>query len=354
MARSKNMILYIIKRILLIIPTVFLVVLVTFALTTMMNQNINLNQLGSAFLSDEIIAAELDRLGVNLPWYERVFTYFVNFFQGNWGTSYLVSNGIPVTTMIARIFPKTIELVIIPILVIPILSVKLGVISAKNMNNWKDTIVRGFMMIGVCVPVFWLATMIQYLISVSIHDLTFGVIDFEIANANSLEHTINYPSQRITGLRLIDGFLLNDQSLIQDSLIHIYLPVFCLIIVSLAGITRQTRASMLEVMQKDYVRTARAKGVSNKDTINKHSLRNALIPSSTAIVGSVAALITGSLFIEMSFNYMGMGYYMTQSIIQGDYVVVTGILFVSSLVILFGVLIADILYTIIDPRILYT
>jgi len=289
-----------------------------------------------------------------LPWYERVIKYFVAVFQGNWGKSYLVANGVPVTAIIARIFPRTIELVIIPIIIIPVLSVKLGVTSAKNMNNWKDTVVRGFMMVGVCVPVFWLASIIQYIVSVPLHDMTFGVIDFEIANANSLEHTINYPSQMITGLRLIDGFLLNDQSLIQDSLLHIYLPAFCLIIVSLAGITRQTRASMLEVMQKDYVRTARAKGVAEKDTINKHSLRNALIPSSTAIVGSVAALITGSLFIEMSFNYMGMGWYMTQSIIAGDYVVVTGILFVSSLVILFGVLIADILYTIIDPRIIYT
>ena len=300
----------------------------------------------------EIIEAEKIRIGFYDPWYIKAAKYFMNFFSGNWGTSYIVLPDVPVIELIVKIFPKTIELVIIPIIVIPILSVKLGVISAKNRNNWKDTVVRSFMMIGVCVPVFWLATLLQFFFSIMLEGFTFGAINLAILDTNSVAVGGTY--QPITGFRLIDAFLVNDQYLLQDTLMHMYLPAFCLIIVSLAGITRQTRASMLEVIQKDYVRTARAKGVPDKDVMNKHTLRNALIPASTAIVGTVAGLLTGSLFIEMSFNYTGMGFYMVQSILRGDYVVVSGMLVYTSIIILIGILVADVLYTIIDPRIVYT
>jgi peptide/nickel transport system permease protein len=336
------------------IPMIFLVLLVTFILSTFMQQSINLNQLGGGLVPYELIEAEKVRIGFYDPWHIKVLKYFKNIFRGDWGTVYQINHvyGTPVFELISQIFPKTLELVIIPIFAIPLLSVKLGVLSAKNRNNWKDTVVRGFMMVGVCIPVFWLATLIQYFLSVTLYQATYGVLDIAIMNPNSV--SIGGFYEPITGFRLIDAILTNDQALLQDSLLHVYLPAFCLIIVSLAGITRQTRASMLEVMQKDYVRTARAKGVPDKEVINKHTLRNALIPSSTAIVGTVAGLLTGSLFIEMSFNYTGMGYYAVQAIRMGDYALVNAILLVSSIIILIGVLVADILYTIIDPRIVYT
>jgi ABC-type dipeptide/oligopeptide/nickel transport system permease component len=192
----------------------------------------------------------------------------------------------------------------------------------------------------------------QYFVGTTISDFTLGVLNFETQNPNAGAITISYIP--ITGFRLIDGFLTNDQNLIHDTLLRIYLPSFCLVIVSLAGISRQTRASMLEVMQKDYIRTAKAKGVPSNIVLNKHALRNALIPSSGAIVGNVAGLLGGSLFIEMRFNYKGLGFYATQSILRGDYVVVNGILVISAFIILFGILVSDILYTIIDPRIVYT
>jgi len=208
------------------------------------------------------------------------------------------------------------------------------------------------MMIGVCIPVFWLASLLQIFFSVVLESFTYGAINLAISSTNSVAVGGSY--NPITGFRIIDAFIINDQYLLQDTLMHMYLPAFCLVIVSLAGITRQTRASMLEVIQKDYVRTARAKGVPDKDVMNKHSLRNALIPASNAIVGTVAGLLTGSLFIEMSFNYTGLGYYTTQALLAGDYVVVSGMLVYSSIIVLIGILVADVLYTIIDPRIVYT
>ena len=351
MVKSKNMLLYIVKRVLFMFVMIFFVLVVTFFLTHLMQINPVLNKMSSdPRVPYEVYLQERERIGADKPIFEQFIIYLQNFFQGNWGTSYIVADGVPVTTLIAQLLPKTIELVIIPIIVVPFLSVKLGVMSAKHRNRWQDGIIRGVIMLGVCIPVFFLATLIQYFMSHILNVFTYGVINIETSSANSI--TIRYIN-RLTGFRLIDAFLFNDQVLLQDTLIHLILPSISLIIVSLAGITRQTRASMLDVMRKDYIRTARAKGVEEKEVINKHALRNALIPTSNEIVGLVASLLVGSLFIEIIFNYKGIGWYLFYAIQSGDYVVIVGIVIVDSIIILSGTLTADVLYTIIDPRIVY-
>lgn len=351
MVKSKNMLMYITKRILIMVIMVFFVLVATFFLTHLMNVNPSLNKMSSdPRVPYTIYLEELERVGANKPIFEKFLIYMSNFFQGNWGTSYIVADGVPVTTLISQIFPNTIELVIIPIILIPIISVKLGISSAKHRNKWQDSIIRGVIMLGVCVPIFFLASIIQFFASNILGVYTYGVIDFETTSTNSINI---YYTNRLTGFRLIDAFLFNDQALLQDSLIHLILPSIALIVVSLAGISRQTRASMLDVMRMDYVRTARAKGVAEKDVINKHALRNALIPTTNEIVGLVASLLIGSLFLEMIFNYKGMGWYLFAAIQNGDYTVITGIIIVDSIIILSGTLVADILYTVIDPRIVY-
>ncbi len=351
MVKSKNMLMYLVKRVLIMVVMIFFVLVATFFLTNLMEVNPVLNKMSSdPRVPWEIYLEERERIGVDKPIFERFLIYMTNFFQGNWGRSYIVADGVPVTTLIAQIFPPTIELVLIPIILIPILSVKLGIASAKHRNKWQDSIIRGVIMLGVCVPIFFLATLIQFFASNILNVYTYGVIDFETSSANSIN--IDYIN-RLTGFRLIDAFLFNDQALLQDSLLHILLPSIASIVVSLASITRQTRASMLDVMRMDYVRTARAKGVAEKDVINKHALRNALIPTSNEIVGLVASLLIGSLFTEMIFNYKGMGWYLFAAIQGGDYVVIMGLIIVDSIIILSGTLVADVLYTVIDPRIVY-
>ena len=353
MPKTQNMIKYIIKRIILMIPILFLVLTITFLLTQFMAANPLLNKMGE-LVDMEYIQEELERIGWFDPWYIKLVKYYGNFFTGNWGVSYIVADGIPVIEIIGQIFPKTIELVIIPIIVIPIIGVKLGVISAKNRNHSKDTVVRGFAMVGVGIPVFWLATMLQYLIGNIFASYTYGIINLEILNSNSVG--VRYPNPDwpfSTGFRIIDAIIYNDQGLLFDTLLHLILPVICLTFVSLVGITRQTRASMLEVMEKDYVRTARAKGVSEKSVINSHALRNALIPTSHFIVTNTAYLLTGAFVLEVAFNYTGMGYFLVSSILQGDFLLINGILIFIAIIILAGTLVADILMTIIDPRISY-
>jgi ABC-type dipeptide/oligopeptide/nickel transport system permease component len=196
--------------------------------------------------------------------------------------------------------------------------------------------------------------MLQYFVGHYVSVYTYGELNLEIMFPNSV--TFEYPRPEWpfhTGFRVIDAFLFNDQALLQDTILHIILPMLCMTFVSIAGITRQTRASMLEILEQDYIRTARAKGCIEKKVINKHALRNALIPTSNLIIGGTAARLTGALFLETSFNYTGMGYYMVTAIRFGDFIVINGILVFTSLIILSGTLIADVMYTIIDPRITY-
>jgi ABC-type dipeptide/oligopeptide/nickel transport system permease component len=335
------------------IPMLLFVLIVTFIITHMMFGDPVLNKLG--ILTDpQVLENERRRLGYDKPILVQLMIYLKNFFTGDWGTSYLVSEDEPVLNIIGQIFPKTIELVIIPIVIIPIIAVKLGVNSAKNRDNAKDTIIRGIGILGTCLPVFWLATMFQYLAGHFMPLYTYGELDLAIMFPNS--PTFEYPEPEWpfhTGFRVIDGFLFNNQALIQDTLLHLILPMSCMTIVSIAGITRQTRASMLEILEQDYIRTARAKGCIEETVINKHALRNALIPTSNLIIGGTAARLTGALFLEISFNYTGMGYNMVQAIQIGDFILINGILVFTSLIILSGTLIADVMYTIIDPRIIY-
>ena len=355
MARqAQNMIKYIIKRILIMIPMLFLVLIATFLLAQLMSVNPAVNKIGMV-LDPEILEAELRRTGYYDPWYIKLGKYLTQFFLGDWGESYIVYPNKSVIELIALIVPRTIELMILPGVLVPILAVKLGVLSAKNKDKSKDVIIRFLAVIGAGFPVFWFATLLQRFVGIYLENFTYGGINLEPLFANT--PGLLYPAPEgafKTGFRIIDSFLYNDQFYLWDTLLHLILPMISMVFVSLAGITRLTRSSMLDVLDQDFIRTARAKGVKEKDVINKHALRNALIPTSNLIIGGIPALFLGSLYIEVTFNYRGFGYYMVAAIFAGDYLVINGLLVFSIIIILSSTLIADVMYTIIDPRIIYT
>jgi dipeptide transport system permease protein len=351
--KSQNMIKYIIKRVLFMIPMLLAVLIFTWLLSHLMSVNPVVNRIGFT-LDPAVYERELRRIGYYDPWYVQLGIYLRNFFMGDWGESYIVLPNKSVTEIIGIIFPRTIELMIFPIVIVPIIAVKLGVLSAKNKNKPKDVLIRFVAIIGAGFPVFWVATLLQRLVGVLIRNFTYGVINIEVVFSNSPNLPSPVPPGGFsTGFRIIDSFLYNDQAYLWDTLIHLLLPAISMTFVSLAGITRLTRSSMLEVMDQDYIRTARAKGVLEKDVINKHALRNALIPTSNLIIGGIAAGLLGSLFVEVTFNYRGFGYYMVQAIFTGDYLVINGLLVFATIIILTGTLTADVMYTIIDPRIVY-
>jgi len=356
MARKQtNMIKYIIKRIIMMIPMLLAVLIVCFILSQMMVADPFMNRL-NAQMDPEDFRRELERLGAYDPLHIKIAKYLVRLFTGDWGESYVVMPGTPVLSMIGKIWPKTIELMIIPIILSPLIAVKLGVLSAKHQNKGKDIMVRLIAILGAGFPIFFIAWVLQ-VIFFYLGVYTYGEFSIPLLYSNSLHYIGYYPAPDgafRTGFRIIDAILYNDQIYLWDTLIHLSLPVMAMLLSSLAPITRQTRSSMLDVMDQDYIRTARAKGVPDRKVLNKHALRNALIPTSNLIIGGTAEALVGSFFVEVSFNYTGLGYYMVQAIFNGDYYVIQGILVFSTIIILIGTLTADVMYTIIDPRITYS
>ena len=351
--QSRNMIKYIIKRILLMFPILVAVLIFTWVLSQSMSIS-PLNKIPGNIIDRARYEAELRRSGWLDPWYVKLGIYLGRFFTGDWGESFLLAEGTPVITLISEIFPKTIEMMLFSIIIVPIISVKLGVNSAKYKNKPRDSLIRGMAILGAGIPVFYIAILVQMFIGMTIRDFSHGWIFLEVVYPNNPILDSPIPQGGVgTGFRLIDSVLYNDQIYLWDTLLHLILPVFCMIFVSLSGVTRQTRSSMLDVLDQDYIRTARAKGVMEKDVINKHALRNAILPTSHLVIGGTAGALLGSLFVEVTFNYTGFGYNMYLSIILGDYLVINGLLVFSTIVVISGTLIADVAYTIIDPRIIY-
>ena len=351
--KAQNMVKYVIKRILIMFPMLILVLIVTWILSNMMQVSPVMNKI-SGFVEREVIEAEKIRSGFYQPWFVKLGIYLKNFIIGDWGESYVVLPGKSVIQVIAEVFPKTIELMIIPIFLSPIIAVKLGVIASKNKDKMKDTLIRFVAILGAGFPVFWIATIFQIFFGVYVSDFTSGQLQIPVMLGNTPGSSLPGPKGGFrTGFRIIDSIIYNDQAFLWDTILHLVLPTICMVFVSLAGISRQTRSSMLDVLDNDYIRTARAKGVEEKDVINKHALRNALLPTSNLIIGGTAAAILGSLFVEYSFNYRGFGYWFVNAIFMGDYLVINGLMVFATIITLIGTLVADVMYTIIDPRIVY-
>jgi len=337
------------------IPMLIIALISTFVLAQMLTVDPILNKVG--FADPVVLESERRRVGYYDPWFVKLVLFLKNFFTGDWGKSYVIKPGKPVLTLISEIFPKTIELMIVPTIVSPIIAVKLGASAANNKDKKKDSMIRFIAIIGAAFPVFWFAQVLQIGVGVYIDDFTNGQLSIPTMFANTPGITEDlYPGPTggfKTGFRIIDSIIYNDQAFLFDTILHLILPTLCMVFVALSGITRLTRSSMLEVLDQDYIRTARAKGVEEKDVINKHALRNALLPSADKIIGGFLGAFLGSLFIETVFVYEGFGYYFIQSILQGDYLVLTGLTVFTVIFTLVGTLVADVAYTIIDPRITY-
>jgi len=349
--KHTNMVKYIIKRILIVFPMLLFSLIITWLLARMMLVSPILFRVG--FDNLELLEQERERVGFYDPWYIQLFNYFRDFFRGEWGESYVLSEGMPVLQFIAEILPKTIELMIIPTILTPIIAVKLGATAARHKDKIKDNIIRLITILGAGFPVFWIAILLQIGFGVYIPEFTNGQLAIPVQLTNSPGLIPPWSGGFTTGFRIIDSIIYNDQKFLFDTILHLILPSICMVFLSLAGISRLTRSSMLEVLDSDYIRTARAKGVEENDVINKHALRNALIPTSNLIIASVAGSILGSIFIEMTFDYKGFGWWFLNAITAGDYLVINGFMVFAVIVTLVGVLIADVMYTIIDPRITY-
>lgn len=341
-----SMLKYFFKRILAMVPVIFGVMTLTFILSRMMPGNPALAMLeaqGIAKPNPEVIRAMEKALGLDQPIIIQYFRYLADLFTGQWGTSVSIARNQPVWDLIMQRLPLTIDLALFSMLIASLLGIRAGVISSTHRNKARDTVVRGMALIGVAVPVFFLGMLLQYLL---------GFV-FPIFPTTGHKDFIYPNPEFVTGFYMIDSLISGEIYKIFDYLYHMILPVFCLSFITLAGITRQTRSSMLEILEQDYVRTARAKGCKERDVIHSHALKNALIPTVTVIGLNFAALLTGAVLTESTFGLAGIGNLLIFSIDLTDYWVLSAVVFLITLIFIFATLFTDLLYGILDPRIRY-
>ncbi|MFW9972704.1 MAG: ABC transporter permease [Candidatus Odinarchaeota archaeon] len=334
---------YAVKRTLLAIPVVFGVLTITFILSRAMPGDPVLQLLSRAQvrITPEIYNSIARQLGLNLPLHLQYFRYLSDIFTGNWGQSIVYATGSNVWDLIIFRLPKTMDLTFFSMIIATFLGIKIGTISATHRNTARDTVFRSIGIIGVAFPIFVLGMLLQYWLGyrLSIFPMTY------YKSAEYADPTF------ITGFYLVDCFLSGELYKIPDYLYHLALPVFCLSFVTLAGIVRQTRSSMLEVLQQDYIRTARAKGCHEKVVIRNHALKNSLIPTVTVIGLNFASILSGAVLLESTFNLRGIGLLLIDATLDRDYWLINACMVVLALIYVITTLILDLLYAFLDPRI---
>jgi peptide/nickel transport system permease protein len=285
-----------------------------------------------ADMNAEVTAESRQRLrelyGLDKPMYVQYWDWFSRLMRLDFGYSFS-PDGRPVLTKIVERLPITVLINILSMVLIVAVALPIGVLSAARQYSLFDKSTTVFVFIGFATPAFWLALLLMILFGVKLDWLPISGI-----------HSLNYKQLSAWGA-------------FWDSAKHLILPVFVSAFGGLAGLSRYTRANMLEVIRQDYITTARAKGLSERVVIYKHALRNALLPVITLLGLSVPGLIGGSVIFETIFAIPGMGQLFYQSVMSRDYPVIMGILVLGAVFTLLGNLLADISYSIADPRIKY-
>ncbi|MCL6586668.1 MAG: ABC transporter permease, partial [Anoxybacillus sp.] len=288
----------------------------------------------------EAVAALTHKLGLDQPWYVQYVKYLGGLLQGDLGES--IRTGSAVANEIWPYLAATLELSLAAMLIAIVIGVNAGIISAWFQNSWFDYVAMVLALVGVSMPIFWLGLMEQWAFAIQLDWLP-----------TSGREDIRNPVEPITHLYLVDTLLQGNTEQFVQVLQHLILPSVALATIPMAIIARITRSSMLEVMKSDYIRTARAKGLSMFWVVYKHSLKNAIIPVLTVIGLQTGLLLGGAILTETIFSWPGIGRYIYDAIGYRDYPVIqSGILIVATIFIFIN-LIVDLLYAAVDPRIKY-
>jgi peptide/nickel transport system permease protein len=289
--------------------------------------------------SDAQIAAFRAEYGLDKPLAEQYVIYVDGLLHGNLGTS--IRTRRPVSADLRDFFPATFELSLSALLISLLLGIPAGVWSSLARNRLPDHVVRLLSLIGGSLPIFWLGLI---LIGLFYTDLGWLPAGGRIGQFVSPPHTV-------TGLYLVDSLLTGNWPAFESSARHLVLPAFALGYYSTAVIARMTRSSMLEVLNQDYMRTARAKGLRERIVVLRHGLRNALIPTLTIIGITFGSLLSGAVLTETIFSWPGLGRYATASAINLDFPAVMGVTLLAAAVYTLANLVVDLSYHFLDPRI---
>jgi peptide/nickel transport system permease protein len=281
-----------------------------------------------------------ENMGLDKPIFVQYGLFLKDALRGDLGDSTVT--GRPVTTELMVRLPATFELTAFAMLIAVLVGVPVGVISAVKQYSLLDKTTSVLALTGISMPIFWLA-----MILVVIFGVNLGLLPFP----GRLDPTTGITA--ITGLVLVDSLLTLNFAGFWDGLLHLIMPALALGTIPMAVVMRMTRSSMLEVMNEDYVRTARAKGVVPWRVIVKHALRNAMLPTITVIGLQVGLLMGGAIVTETIFSWPGIGLYAYDSISSRDYASIQGVVLYGALLFVLINLVVDILYAVLDPRVRY-
>jgi peptide/nickel transport system permease protein len=330
---------YIVRRIILMIPLLLGITFITFTVSHLMPGD-PARLAAGPHAPTQAVDIMRHQLGLDKPVYVQYYLYMASLFRGDLGTS--IMDRTPVAQEMLARWSGTIELTIVAMVFILAVGIPLGVFSATNKDKPLDHASRIFSLLGVSMPSFWLVLILMLVFSIYLRLFPLGYrIDPNIA------------LQRITGFNILDSILTLNSRALVNSLWHIVLPAFALAYQGIATVQRLLRSNMLDSITQDYVKMARAKGLSERTIVYKHVLRNSLIPVVTISALMFGGMLGGTFIIENLFSWPGLGQYGALAILQLDFPVIMGITIVYTMIFAVANLVVDVLYVLLDPRIRY-
>ena len=330
---------FLVKRLALTLPTFFALMFVTFVMIRLVPGDPIEVRRGERGISPERLEQLRHEMGLDQPIWKQFVDYVWAILHGDFGTS--IVSKTPILHEFATLFPATLELTFCAMIFAIVLGIPAGVIAASRRGGVYDQSLMGLALTGYSMPIFWWGLILILVMSNTLH----------LTPVSGRVDLIKFYYEPVTNFMLIDSLLSGQKGAFWDALHHLILPTIVLGTVPLAVIARMTRSAMLEVLEEDYVRTAKAKGLSTYRIIGVHALRNALIPVVTVIGLQIGGLLAGAVLTETIFSWPGVGKWLVESIGRRDYPALQGGIMLISTVVIMVNLIVDLLYGLINPRI---
>lgn len=332
---------YIIRRVIVSLITIFGVIFITFIITRSIPGDVVLQRLPFGATMEDYLR-ERERLGLDKPILVQFVIYMGDVFTGNWGYSFSYTGEYPIWSLIMLHLPRSLEIMFISMVIAIFLGILLGKISAMHRNGSKDIIIRLFTYIFVSIPGFVIVVFyMQLYVFTPIR--IFPLFGYK---------TTGFPEPPlITGIRSFDCLISGKWYLLFDYLWHIIVPVSAMLIIQMVIIIRQTRSSIIEALQMDYVQLAKVKGNTEKEIVKKHVMKNVLPPIITSAGMQFPIVLGGMVAVEIIYNIYGMGSLFQMAVLRSDYPLIIAIIFVFSLCVIISNFIVDLIIVLIDPRI---
>lgn len=333
---------YALRRLLLVVPVLLGVTLVAFLLTRIVPGN-PIERVAGPYVSFERRAEMKREARLDRPFYEQFYLYVRDLVvDREMGTSYTTAR--PVLEDLRERLPVSLELATLGMFLAIVLAIPIGIASAVAKDTWVDQLGRVISVVGVSMPIFWLGLVLLQVFFVN--------LDWAPAPMGRLPTGMSEP-EWVTGWLLVDSAIAGDWEVFTSALHHLALPVFVIAFTAMAPLARITRSAMIESLESDYVRTAKALGLPSRVIIYQHALKNALLPILTMIAAVYGYALGGSVLVELVFAWPGLGTYSYNAIMASDFPAIQGFILLITVAYVLVYLIVDLLIAMLDPRVEY-